>query len=65
MKIEIVRKVAYGMERFYPLNNDAKFLTEIVGRPSLTRRQLKLIKEWGWEIVLKTPEYDEIFGEDK
>ncbi len=65
VKIEIVRKVSYGKERFYPLSEDAKFMAEITGRPSFTRRQLQLFMLRGWKITLKTPEYDEIFGEDK
>jgi hypothetical protein len=62
VKIEVFRKVAYGKERFYPLNDDAKFMTDVIGRPSLTRRQLNLFKVRGWEITLKTPQYDEICG---
>lgn len=65
MNIEVVRKVAYGNERFYPLSDDAKFMVDVIGRPSLTRRHLQLFKQRGWEIVLKAPQYDEIFGEDK
>jgi hypothetical protein len=65
LKIEIARKVAYGMERFYPINEDAKFLLNLIGRPSFTRRQLKLINEKGWEIIIKAPQFHELFGEDQ
>ncbi len=65
MKIEIIRKFAYGRERFYPISDDAKFMTEVIGRPSLTRRQLNLFKKRQWEIVLKIPQHDETFGEDE
>jgi hypothetical protein len=57
----VSKKIAYGNERFYPINNEAKFVIKLIGRPSFTRKQLQLCKENGWKINLIENQNDELF----
>ena len=41
MNIVVSFKKIYGKELFYPVSDDAKFLTRITGRPTLLKHQLK------------------------
>lgn len=40
----------WGKDLFYPESEDAVFLTKFTGRPTLTKDQLKLSLERGWEV---------------
>lgn len=51
MDIQVIKKIAYGHERFYPSSNDAKFISKLVEQPTLTRRQLQLCKDYGWHVL--------------
>jgi hypothetical protein len=52
--IEVLHKRVYGQNRFYPVNENAKCICDIVGCQTLTKDQLKRCKAAGWEIVIKT-----------
>ena len=64
MNIQVSKKIAYGQERFYPENDHAKAIIELIGRPSLTRRQLEVCKKLGFKIYKESQnEKDELFEE--
>lgn len=64
MNIQVIRKMAFGHERFYPTENNGKLLIELIGRPSFTRRQLEVCKKLGFKIYKETEnEKDELFEE--
>jgi len=58
MKIEVEVHQKYGKPRFYPANDDAKFITRLIGSPTLTTAHLTACDEWGWEIDIKSPKYE-------
>lgn len=53
MKITVYLKKIYGKELFYPVSDDALFLTKFTGRPTLLKHQLKLCKDYGWDVEIK------------
>jgi len=56
MNILVSFKENYGKELFYPQNEDAKFLAEFTGRPTLLKRQLKMALDRGWKVsVIQEP----------
>lgn len=54
MQINVIHKKIYGQDRFYPSNENAKTICELMGRETLTHDQLKLCKKTGWEVEIKT-----------
>lgn len=52
MNIVVSFKKIYGKELFYPVSDDAKFLTRITGRPTLLKHQLKECLDFGWNVSL-------------
>ncbi len=56
MKIEVMAKNIYGKIRFYPISKDAKILANISDSPSLSKRQMNICKDAGWEISISHPE---------
>jgi hypothetical protein len=56
--IEVLLRRVYGNERFYPASQDAKVLCDLLKAHTLTKEQLKLCKESGWGVVIKTEEYN-------
>lgn len=63
MEICVLYQCKWGKELFYPESEDAKFLTEFTGRPTLLKRQLALAVKKGWKvkIVHKNFEVDQLF----
>lgn len=41
---------AYGMYRFYPIDDIAQDLCDLMARKTLTRNQVNILKEKGWNI---------------
>lgn len=58
MKIVVSYKKVYGKELFYPVSDDAIFLTKLTGRPTLLKGQLKLCQEHGWDVSIQSETYD-------
>lgn len=58
VNVEVLLKRVYGNERFYPVNNAAQILCAILKASTLTKEQLKICKENGWGVVIKTEEYN-------
>ena len=56
MEIVITRREQYGSERFYPECEKAAVLARLAHRRTFTRRELALIKELGYRIVIKQEE---------
>ena len=50
MKLELTLKQHYGQNRFYPMNDVAKKICLLVGQPTLTEKQLGILKTLGFEI---------------
>ncbi len=57
MQLEFLRKMEYGNERFYPLNDDAKFVAQLMEQKSLTKDNVKACVDHGWEVIVKLPDY--------
>lgn len=55
MKIVVSYKKIYGKDLFYPVSDDAKFLAELTGRPTILKRQLNLCVKKGWEVLIEQP----------
>ena len=53
MNIVVSLQEKWGKELFYPVSEDAYFLTEFTGRPTLLKHQLKLAKKKGWNVEVK------------
>lgn len=56
MEIVITRREQYGSERFYPECEKAALLARLAHRRTFTRKELFLIKELGYTIVVKHEE---------
>ena len=56
MEVVITRREQYGTERFYPECEKAALLARLAHRRTFTRRELTLIKELGYKIVVKQEE---------
>lgn len=57
-KIEVMLRKVYGNERFYPVNEDAQVVTELMKVQTLTKEQLRFCKDKGWHVVVRTEEYN-------
>ncbi len=55
--IEVLVERVYGIERFYPYNDNAKLLSKITKRPTLTKKQLMMIKQAGWQVIARYKDY--------
>lgn len=58
MKIEVVHNVLYGKNRFYPNNDDAKTLCDLMKTKSFTEEHLKRCKKAGWEVTVITKQFN-------
>jgi hypothetical protein len=56
MQIFITRREVYGTERFYPDCPKAALLARLAHRQTFSRRELQLVKELGYKIVVKQNE---------
>ncbi len=58
MNIVVSFKAKWGKELFYPESDDAKFLTEFTGRPTLLKHQLKLALQKGWQVKVVQKQFN-------
>lgn len=67
MKIIVSLRSKWGKDLFYPVSADAKFLTQLTGRPTLLKQQLKLCAERGYDVsIVQDPiDFDKIFDESE
>lgn len=52
MNIVVCLKRVWGKDLFYPISEDAQFITEFTGRPTILKNQLKLCKDRGWNVSI-------------
>lgn len=57
MQLEVLLNNWWGRELFEPVNENAKTLCQLLKRKTLTKDQLKLCKDAGWDVVFKKDEY--------
>jgi hypothetical protein len=57
MRIEVILKLIYGQERFYPDNDASVTICEAMRIKTLTKSHLNTFRKKGWEVVVKYPEY--------
>lgn len=50
MKIIVREKRIYGRLFFYPVSDDAEWITRLLGKPTLLKKQIRLCIERGWEV---------------
>lgn len=58
MNIVVSFKEKYGKELFYPESDDAVFLAQFSGRPTLLKHQLKMAVERGWSVNVVQEQFD-------
>lgn len=58
MNIIVSFNKKWGKELFYPENEDAMFLTTFTGRPTLSKRQLQIAIERGWNVKVVQPQFN-------
>ena len=56
MKLEFLFKRSWGNDRFYPINESAKTLCKFKNRLSMTKEEVLMFRDAGWEINIKLPE---------
>ncbi len=52
MNIIVKYRSVYGKDLFYPLSEDASFIVDITGRPTILKRQLDLFVKRGWSVTI-------------
>jgi hypothetical protein len=52
MNIEVNHKSRYGKDSFYPISEDAKFLSQVIGKKGFMLKHLTLFKNRGWSVVI-------------
>lgn len=52
MQIIVSFKKIWGKELFYPVSEDAIFITKLTGRPTILKKQLKLCIDKGWSVSI-------------
>ena len=58
MNIVVSIKHKWGKELFYPESEDAIFLTEFTGRPTILKHQLRLALKKGWSVKIAQKKFD-------
>jgi len=58
MNIVVSFMAKWGKDLFYPESDDALFLTKFTGRPTLTKNQLKVAIERGWDVKVVTKQFN-------
>lgn len=56
MEIKIERREVYGTERFYPSDDRSRVLARLVRKKTFDRRDLFLIKDLGFTVMLEHKE---------
>ena len=58
MNIVVSFKEKYGKHLFYPESDDAVFLAQFSGRPTLLKHQLKMALERGWSVKVVQEQFN-------
>ena len=54
MTIQVNIKQVYGVERIYPVNDQAILLTQLTNKKTLDTKDIELIKKLGYKIEVVT-----------
>jgi hypothetical protein len=54
MNVQVNIKQVYGVERIYPINDKAIFLTQLTNKKTLDSKDIELIKKLGYQIEVIT-----------
>ena len=54
MTVQVNIKQVHGVERIYPVNDQAIFLTQLTNKKTLDNRDIELIKKLGYKIEVVT-----------
>jgi hypothetical protein len=55
VKVIVEARGVYGRELFYPASPVAEKFATLLGRRALTRTQLQLVKDLGFDVVIVAP----------
>lgn len=58
MNIVVSFKNKWGKDLFYPVSEDAIFLTKFTGRPTVLKKQLKMALQRGWNVKVIQNTFD-------
>lgn len=58
MRIEVLHKIVFGQNRFYPANRDAHSLCNLMNTKCFTEEHLRKCKKAGWEVVIVTLQFN-------
>lgn len=58
MDLVVSYKFIWGKHLFYPVNEDAKTLTKLIGCKALSQCKLKIIRELGWNLKIEIANID-------
>jgi hypothetical protein len=53
IKLHFQTRTQYGKQRFYPMNEEARFILELMEVKSVSLDYLKRMKDHGWEIEIE------------
>jgi len=65
MEIVVLFKKIWGKSLYYPISDDAKWLTRFTERPTLLKYQLKMAQEKGWKVSVQQESVEEDFLDGK
>ncbi len=58
MQIEVEVRQNYGKPRFYPISDDAHFLANLIGKPTLSAKILEMCDAYKWVVEIRSPKYE-------
>lgn len=57
MNLLVFAKDVYGKTRYYPLNDPAKVICNLMKKKTLSKNHLKICDEAGWSVDVQYPEF--------
>jgi len=57
VKLLLYAKDVYGKTRYYPINETAKTICNLMNKKTFSRDHLKLCDQAGWEVDVQYPEF--------
>jgi len=60
LNIKVKYQSIYGKNRFKPKNEDALFLTKILGKRTLSAKQIQICKDYGHKVEIEELNQDEV-----
>lgn len=50
MVIEVIKREVFGVVRWYPINNNARAIIELMNKKTLNKNHLSICEKFGWMI---------------